>query len=473
MEQVQFQQQQFQGIVPVLDVGDPSESLASAQSQLVSDQNDRLGQLQRDSDSAIKNTESAIKGLQDLASLSKTASETFVNYSRQQTKKEASAVWAEAIANFESPEIELEGENYKKQEQEQAQLEQNVNTTVGNNLQKIEEPTAEDAARAGRVRESSGLMSTVAANARAYAAMDSYGPAFQNYLTKFNQSEVKAERQPVEPGSQQWLALRDEFNRKWSQATGLSSANPGFSAAYVYPKLRQEMGRRTEQYTKVWNVGHADRQTEKDLFELVNNGMNLEQFWASQRGLTRGDGVSLKTNDDVWRTLGNANLTFSQLSAMSDGKNPATNQSIKTHPRFNALLTEARQREVTEFTARQNTMKMTIQQELMTLSPNAGDDEMNALQERLIQQYPTQSGLIRSQIQTAKQNNADAARERELIEQLELEVQALPEGGKLPAGRLDGMPDGVRRRFGAYMAPSDQNDSIQERLGDSETFQIY
>ena len=44
-------------------------------------------------------------------------------------------------------------------------------------------------------------MSTVAANARAYAAMDSYGPAFQNYLTKFNQSEVKAERQPVKPGS--------------------------------------------------------------------------------------------------------------------------------------------------------------------------------------------------------------------------------------------------------------------------------
>jgi len=466
MEQVSFQQQQFQGIVPVLDVGDASASLASAQSQLVSDQQDRLGQLQRDATVQQQNAEQFAKELNELGDLSKKAAATYVNYKNQQTKKEAAAVWAENIANFEAPEIQAAGAAYKEQEKAQANLETKVNTTVSGNVQKIKEPTADDSARAGRVRESTGLMSTVAANARAYAAMDSYGPAFQNFLTKTNQQRVSNGLQPIKPGSAEWGGLRDDFNKKWADKTGMSIANPGFTAAYVYPKLRQEMGRRTEQYTKVWNVGHADRQTEKDLFALLNDGMTLDQFWKSQRGLTRGDGVSLKTNDDVWRTLGNAKLMPGQLASMADGKNPSTGQSIKDHPRFNALITEARQRENQAYTARRTEQKIDAQQAFEGLETI---DQIQNKTEELIQ-----LGIPRDivmQASTAARNASD--RRMQVIEeadQVKRDIDALPEGGKLPPGYFDDKLYETKTQFGAYMTPSDQSDSVQEQLRNTDTF---
>ena len=193
----------------------------------------------------------------------------------------------------------------------------------------------------------------------------------------------------------------------------MSSANPGFSAAYVYPKLRQEMGRRTEQYTKVWNVGHADRQTEKDLFELVNNGtMSLDQFFSSQRGLTRGDGVSLKTNDDVWRTLGNAKLTVGQLNAMGDGNNPATNQSIKRIHAFNALITEARQRENQEYTAGRTGQRFKLNKHLIRLGDSNTVDQIKARERTFT---TTQWTLVLCMTQDSNRENSERklrARER-------------------------------------------------------------
>ena len=114
--------------------------------------------------------------------------------------------------------------------------------------------------------------------------------------------------------------------------------------------------------------------------------MSIEQFFSSQRGLTRGDGVSLKTNDDVWRTLGNAKLTVGQLNAMGDGNNPATNQSIKAHPRFNALITEARQRENQAYNAVRTGQKIQAQQAFDSLGDSPTVDQIKAREEELLQQ---------------------------------------------------------------------------------------
>ena len=123
----------------------------------------------------------------------------------------------------------------------------------------------------------------------------------------------------------------------------MSLANPGFTARYVYPSLRRELGRRNETYTRQWNVGHADRTTETDIARLTRGEISLQQYWNTQRGLTRGDGVSLRTNEDIWGTLSRAQLSTSQLNSLTGGINPSTGQDLKAHPRFQALLTEARQ----------------------------------------------------------------------------------------------------------------------------------
>ena len=267
--------------------------------------------------------------MQELAELSQSAAKAYGNFKNNQTKKEASRIWAEEIANAEDPkQIEL-AKGYQDQEKEQAKLESQVDSAVSTNLVAQKEPTATDSARAGRVRQSAGLYSTVRANARAYAAMDSYGPAFDSYVKRFNQREVEKGRMPVEPGSPQWQALRSDFDQKWGEQSGMSMANPGFSAAYVYPKLRQEMGRRTEQYTRAWNVGHADRQTDIQLQQLTSKQISLAEFVKRQKGLTRADGVSLKTNNDVWSTLEQAKLTPDQLAGMDGGQNPITKQDLK------------------------------------------------------------------------------------------------------------------------------------------------
>ena len=140
-------------IVPVLDVGDPSRSLAESQQYLVNDQNAALSQIQRDGQVAMQNTEAAVKGMQELAELSQSAAKAYGNFKNNQTKKEASRIWAEEIANAEDPkQIEL-AKGYQDQEKEQAKLESQVDSAVSTNLVAQKEPTATDSARAGRVRQ--------------------------------------------------------------------------------------------------------------------------------------------------------------------------------------------------------------------------------------------------------------------------------------------------------------------------------
>lgn len=472
MEQVSFQQQQFQGIVPVLDVGDPSASLVEAQSNLVSDQQARLGQLQRDATVQMQNAEQYANDLKQLGELSQKAAKTFKEVSNSQTKKKAAEVWAEAYNNYEAPEQIALGKEYADAEKEQSSLETKVNTTVSGNVQKIKEPTAEDSARAGRVRETTGIYSTVAANARAYAAMDSYGPAYQSYLTRVNQQRVANGLQPLQPGSAEMRTMRDEFNSKWADQTGMSMANPGFSARYVYPTLRKEMGRRNEQYTKIWNVGHADRTTEKTLFELGQGKINLQQFWEIQRGLTRGDGVSLKTNEDIWGTLARAQLTTTQLTNMKGGVNPSTGQSLKDHPRFQSLMTDARKRDLDLYNVGRNTAQMTLQQDLAALGPNPTKQQLEAFEEQALNdpRYIMYPGIVSSQVNSARSRSAEAERIQDLSDELDREVALLPEGGKLPPGRLDGMPIEIKQRYSGFMSPSDQSDSMIGQLKETDTF---
>ena len=76
MEQINYQPTSFEGIVPVLDVGDLSASLSTANQYLVEDQQSALSQIQENNRRDAENLEVKLKGLQDLTRFSQTAAET-------------------------------------------------------------------------------------------------------------------------------------------------------------------------------------------------------------------------------------------------------------------------------------------------------------------------------------------------------------------------------------------------------------
>ena len=70
MEQLNYQAQQFEGIVPVLDVGDPSESLASAYQYTGADQSAILNRMKEDQLIESRNLDQKIEGFTDIMKFS-------------------------------------------------------------------------------------------------------------------------------------------------------------------------------------------------------------------------------------------------------------------------------------------------------------------------------------------------------------------------------------------------------------------
>ena len=137
MEQVQYQQQQFQGIVPVLDVGDASQSLTMAQAQPIDDAKEALAQLGRDASVINANAETAANELVGLAELSQKAAKTAIDFKNQQTERKLLR-FGQRTTTMLIPLLKLNWVNSMKKTKEQDQLTTNVNTTVSGNVQRIE-----------------------------------------------------------------------------------------------------------------------------------------------------------------------------------------------------------------------------------------------------------------------------------------------------------------------------------------------
>jgi hypothetical protein len=343
MEQLNYQAQQFEGIVPVLDVGDPSESLASAYQYTGADQTAILNRMREDQQIEQRNLDQKIKGFEDIMKFSQTAVKQVNEMKNQQTKDEAAAVWAEAYNNFEAPDQKELADSYTKLEKEAVDASTDVETTLSKNLNKKEVVTVEDSARAAKVRKRTGLMGVVQANAQASAAMESYGPALQTWMSKANAKKAEQGGGMIEPG-EEYNRVKGEFDQRWADKTGMAMANPAYTAKNVYPKLRREAASQADTYTRSFNVQEAAITTESNLQRLQDGNMSVNDFFISQKGLVGRDGKTLRNNSDVWGTLAQANLSPDKLSTLGTETNPATGKAYNKHPRWSTLQIDARKR---------------------------------------------------------------------------------------------------------------------------------
>ena len=478
MEQLNYQAQQFEDIVPVLDVGDPSESLASAYQYSGADQSAILNRMKQDQDIQSRNLKQKLQGFEDIMKFSSTAVKEVAKIKRQQTKDEASAVWAEAYNNFESPTQKELSSLYTAAEESQVESKSDIDKALTANLQaKGDKITPMDSADAGKVRTRTGLMGVVQANARAQASMDSYGPAFKTFLQRANAGRAKQKGKvnekgelldgsPVQPGSQFRNTLT-EFNKLWADKTGMAMANPGYTAKYVYPKLRREAAQLEEEYTKSWNVQHADIQLEKNLLELRQT-KDLNKFFTAQKGLTTRDGVSLQTNSDVYSILAQAQFSSKELTDFGDSINPVTNKPFSSHPRFQSLKVDARKRAVQLHNLSKNEFNIVSLEGFNNTPPNAEANEAERIRQLALPNAdPNIINRNYSSAMARTDRKIEVQQETARINNL---LDRMGPDYKLTPADMDGAPNELWNTFAGRLAPNANAEKTDEMIRKSDTF---
>ena len=466
MEQLNYQAQQFEGIVPVLDVGDPSESLASAYQATGADQTAILNRMREDQSIESRNLNQKIKGFTDIMEFSATAVKEANKMKNQRTKDEASAVWAEAYNNFQAPDQKELAASYSKLEKEAVDASTDVETTLSKNLNNKEVVTVEDSARAAKVRKRTGLMGVVAANARAEAAMESYGPALQTWMSKANAKKADLGGGMIEPG-EEYNRVKGEFDRLWADKTGMAMANPAYTAKNVYPKLRREAASQADTYTKSFNIQEAAVTTEGNLQKLQDGNMSVNEFFISQKGLVGRDGKTLRNNSDVWNTLSQANLGPDKLSTLGTEINPATGKAYNKHPRWSTLQIDARKRRSQQYNLGRAEQSRTS---LEAFNSSDGTAEGNLA----IRDQQLAAGIPADIVN----NNFSAAMGRT---DRKVEVQAatarinnlLDNKGpdyKLTAADMDGVPNELWNTFAGRLGKNANNEHRENTMRESDRF---
>ena len=478
MEQLNYQAQQFEDIVPVLDVGDPSESLASAYQYSGADQSAILNRMKQDQDIQSRNLKQKLQGFEDIMKFSSTAVKEVAKIKRQQTKDEASAEWAEAYNNFEAPTQKELSSLYTAAEESQAEAKGDIDKTLTANLQaKGDKITPMDSADAGKVRTRTGLMGVVRANARAQASMDSYGPAFKTFLQKANAGRAEQKGKvnekgelldgsPVQPGSQFRNTLT-EFNKLWADKTGMAMANPGYTAKYVYPKLRREAAQLEEEYTKSWNVQHADIQLEKNLLELRQT-KDLNKFFTAQKGLTTRDGETLQTNTYIYSILAQAQFSSEELTDFGDSINPVTNKPFSSHPRFQSLKVDARKRSVQLHNLTKNEFNIVSLEGFNNTPPNAEANEAERIRQLALPNAdPNIINRNYSSAMARTDRKIEVQQETARINNL---LDRMGPDYKLTAADMDGVPNELYNTFASRLSPNVNAEMTEELIKKSETY---
>ena len=463
IEEIQYNPVAFQNVTPVLDVGDPSQSFLdsvrfSTQGMKENFKAD-MAQYLRNQDVEEKNMERRMEDMKGLMKLSSKATETYVKYQNQRTKQKLSEIWATAFQ--EGPNVDEEAlyADYEADEKDQAETAQVVGEGLSQNLNKKEEPTTQDIADAGRLRKYSGLEAVVAANARSAAAMQSYAPALSKWLAKV---------QP-EPGAATNLAI-GEFNKRWSDATGMSQANPGYTAKYVYPTLRREAAAENEAYTRGWNAAESAKQKDILLQGLSTGQISLSSYFTQMKGLVKADGKTLMNNDDVWSSL-RGKFTTDQLTRLGQETFKVTGQAYAAHPRFQTLLLEARQRRNQEYNLGRAETRAQAINAFNLLGPNATRAQMDQARDILIA-----SGVPVDQAEEALSNarsrSVEALKGREWRDKIDRWMEANP-GKKVPPEVFDGAPLSVVQQYQGVSTPSAQAETANEIIRDTQLFKDF
>ena len=463
IEEIQYSPVAFDNIVPVLDVGDPSDSfMRSVQFST----NSLKEQFQADRDQFLqnvdvqnKNIDKDLKDLENLAELSSEAAKKFDKFRQERLDQKMSEIWAtNFIEGADIDEEKLYAE-YDSDEQAQTETAQVVGEGVAENLNKIDNPSTQQVAAAARLRKYGNLESIVAANAKAAAAMDSYGPALAKFLNKV---------QP-EPGEATERTIT-EFNERWAQATGMAGANPGFTAKHVYPKLRREAAAENDVYTRGWNAAESAKTRDMLQQGLANGDITLSSYFTQARGLTKADGKTLMNNDDIWNSL-NGRFTPAQLSRMGAENFAVTGQSYASHPRFQKLMTEARGQQNRQYELYRAESRQIVQTEFNTLGPNATKQQMETLRRELLGRgLPTD--IVDNGLTRALRSSAEAQIERQEGDRVQRWVDANP-GKQIPPEVIGNAPYAVRQRFSSLMSESAQSETASELIRDTQVFKDF
>jgi hypothetical protein len=457
MEQLNYQPVSFQGIVPQLDVGDPSQSFVASMQGAIAGEQANLQQMARNAQVENMNLKTKLDGLQSLAQFSGKAFETYVNISNQNLKNRLAEVWAENFNQTEQPDIK----EYEADEAEAESTQQKMGEGMSETLNSRKDPTAEEIANAGKMRNYTGLEAIVAHNARAKAAMDSYPTALENWLAKPQFSNL-------EPGPQYQAAV-NEFNRLWADQTGLAAANPQFSAKYIYPELRKRALQQKEQFTRQWNVRHADEQLQVLTQQVKNGKLPLSSFFKQQAGLTKSDGKTLRTHEDGWAALSRANLTTDELSTkLGTEKFALTGKPYSEHPRFQALLRDARNRRLQDDSLKNRQYSIDSRDGFRNLGADASQQDMEFERDRQLA-LGIPIDIVDSNLNAARRSSFEASQIREWTDKLNTRLNNNPDQ-KLTYDEIADAPYQVKQQFQSMIEPDANAATTEELIRKSQEF---
>jgi hypothetical protein len=462
-QEQQYSPVSFDGIVPQLDVGDPSsaflDSVRFARAGM--EEQFKMDARQMEANQAVEraNQKRYYEDLQGLAELSTKAADKFVEYKNQKTKEKLSQVWADAFVEGNDIDEEKLYADYNSDEQAQSETAQVVGEGLSQNLNKMKDPSARDIADATKLRKYTGLEATVALNAKAEAAMQSYGPALSKWLGKV---------QP-DPGAGLGLAI-NEFNRRWADATGLSQANPGYTAKRVYPTLRREAAGEAEAYTRGYNAAESAKTRDMLTQQLADGEIGMDSYFKQAKGLTKGDGKTLMNNDDVWASL-KGKFTPDQLSAMGQETFAATKKPYSEHPRFNQLMTEARSKQNQQY----NLFRAEQQQDATNIINSLGTDptkEQIDDAEALMIAQGVSPDIAAKTATGARSRSVEAQRIRTANDAVERWMEQNP-GKDVPISVIGNAPLETRQKYAGVTAPDVNAETTSELIRKTQAFKDF
>ena len=471
MEQLQYNRVNFDNIVPVLELDSSVQALQDSFASQGLEAN--LNQMQRNADIERDNLKAYQESLGELAKFSDSAREQFVSFKNQQAKNEAVDLFSQGIQDaVENPVTQEQLKKaFEEAEAEDAAEREDLNKAVDANLQNKKDKggiTVEDTAAAAGIRELTSDRQIIYNNGRASIAAQSYGPAFDKFISDQNEARKEAGLKLLDPTSEEYREKRRQFDRAWSEATGLYQANSAFAAAKVYPLIADQRRRSENAYSKIYEY-EAGAEQRADLEARLSEDNGLQAYF---RGyvLTKNRDGSYKTIQDAYQNLAALQLPAQTIRDLGTQSVTINGKTIKfgDHPRFQGLLTAARNRDNAVWQAGKAELQQRLNKEDVS---QMTDEQLRAYGERLKEEDDTYSGVINNWVASNMEKNATARQEQRWDDQIQEAV--VRNGGELPADYFDAHPEiplTVQYRYLRFMPDGNQQETINEQIRDNKFF---
>jgi hypothetical protein len=257
----------------------------------------------------------------------------------------------------------------------------------------------------------------------------------------------------------------DEFNRRWGASTGLALANEQFLAKYVHPEINKQIIQHKDQFTRQWNASHADKQTVILQQRLKNGEITPSSFFLQITGLTKSDGKTLKTYEDGWEALSQAELTETELEKIGNDPFKLTGKPYSAHPRFQRLIREARNRRITADTLRRK------EQDILSRDGFSDVDSLASGAAERDRQLAIgiDPDIVESNYNTFRRRSSEAVEIREWTDKINTWLNNNPDQ-KIPYDVIADAPFQVKQQFKGQMEPDANAATTEELIRKSQEF---